>query len=117
MFKENVLCVNPRGSRPPKGDPGSGTPNTDTSEPRGLRLNIRVKLAVILLISGLTPLGALSYSLNQKIKTKLLDINKNQLIALREEKKTPNRKLFQTNREPNNYFFERSHDRGCDERV
>ena len=70
-----------------KGDLKPGDSNIETSETGGLRLNIRVRLAVILLISGLIPLGALTYSLNQKIKAELLDINKNQLVALREEKK------------------------------
>jgi len=72
---------------PKKGDPRSGDSKADASETGGLRLNIRVRLAVILLISGLIPLGALTYSLNQKIKAELLDINKNRLVALREEKK------------------------------
>jgi methyl-accepting chemotaxis protein len=72
---------------PTKGEPGSKDSKVESSETGGLRLNIRIRLAVILLISGLIPLGALTYSLNQKIKTELLDINKNQLVALREEKK------------------------------
>ena len=70
-----------------KGDLRPGDSNIETSETGGLRLNIRVRLAVILLIPGLIPLEALTYSLNQKIKAELLDINKNQLVALREEKK------------------------------
>lgn len=69
---------------PTKGGPKYSESKAET---RGLRLNIRIKLAVILLISGLFPLGALTYSLNQKIKVELLDVNKNRLIALREEKK------------------------------
>jgi methyl-accepting chemotaxis protein len=70
-----------------KGGPKSGNSKASASETGGLRLNIRIKLVVILLISGLIPLGALTYSLNQKIKTELLAINKNKLISLREEKK------------------------------
>ncbi len=70
-----------------KGEPISGYSKAQSSKTGGLSLNIRIKLAVILLISGLIPLGALTYSLNEKIKTELLDANKKRLIGLREEKK------------------------------
>ncbi len=56
---------------------------------------IRIKLILAILITSLVPLCALLYSLDQKIEDKLMEINKNRLISLREEKKLQIEEYFQ----------------------
>ena len=56
---------------------------------------IRFKLILAILITSLVPLCALLYSLDQKIEDKLMEINENRLISLREEKKLQIEGYFQ----------------------
>jgi methyl-accepting chemotaxis protein len=56
---------------------------------------IRIKLILAILITSLVPLCALFYSLDQKIEDKLMEINENRLISLREEKKLQIEGYFQ----------------------
>ena len=59
-----------------------------------LRWTIRKKMILILLIAGMIPMGIFAWFSMSQISQALLDINKDRLISLREEKKLQIEKYF-----------------------
>ena len=61
--------------------------SNDDEKTNGLRWTIRKKMILILLCAGLIPMGVFAWFSMSQTSQALLDINKDRLISLREEKK------------------------------
>jgi methyl-accepting chemotaxis protein len=62
-------------------------PNNAQSQTSNLRWTIRKKMIMILLVAGLLPMGVFAWFSMNQMSQALLDINKERLVSLREEKK------------------------------